>query len=127
MTVDSLEQLSAAFGEWRTGKKHVREKMPADLLRRARRAAKAYGYDRVARAAKVDRRRLEGARAAAEGRGTRPMTTPAYSRVELVGPSPSARPFAELETPSGIKVRLYTQTRETIDLLSSVCASGGRR
>ena len=128
MTVDSLEQLEAAFGRWRTEKKHVREKMPEELLTRARRAATTYGCSRVAQAAKVDRRRLETAPAPApaEGHGMRPMA-PTYSRVELVAPPSSARPFAELETPGGIKVRLYSQTRETLDLLSAVCVSGGGR
>jgi hypothetical protein len=129
VTVDSLEKLSAAFEEWRTRKKHVRERMPEELLRRAHRAARAYGYGRVARATKVDRRRLDDARApvAAHGGGRGPGATPAYSRVELVGPATSARPFAELETPSGVKLRLYTPTPEALDLLASVCASGGGR
>lgn len=126
MTVDSLEQLSAAFGEWRTGKKHLREKVPAELLRRARRAAKAYGYERVARAAKVDKRRLENA-LVGDGHRTGAAVTPAYSRVELVRPQTSTQPFAELEMPSGIKVRLYSETRETLDLLTAVCGSGGGR
>jgi hypothetical protein len=129
VTVDSLEKLSTAFEEWRTQKKYPREKMPEELLRRARRAARAYGYRPVACATKVDRRRLKGAGVpvAADGSGRGPVATPAYSRVEWVGPATSARPFAELETPSGVKLRFYSPTPEALHLLASVCAPGGGR
>ena len=52
---------------------------------------------------------------------------PAYSRVELVASTGLTRPFAELEMPSGVKVRLYSQTQEMLGLLSSVCGAGGAR
>jgi hypothetical protein len=121
-----LDQLSAAFGEWRRGKRHLREKMPAELLGRARRAAKRYGFYRVARAVRMDRQRLEGSQTAPSG-GKGTTRPPAYSRVELVGAAPAARPFAELEMPSGIKLRLYAGTPGTMGLLSAVCGSGGGR
>lgn len=125
MKVDTLEQLGAAFGEWRRGKKHPREKVPEALLRRARRTAEVHGEERVVRIAKVDRRRLTGSWSSG-GSGGEVATTPAYSRVEL-GPAPAARPFAELEMPNGTKLRFYSQSREALDLLSAVCGSGGRR
>jgi len=118
---DSLEQLSVAFGRWRAERRHAREKMPERLVMRARRAAQTFGLARVSRAVKVDRRRLEGAEPA---RGDPVAVTPAYSRVELVGATSSSRPFAELELPSGIKLRLYAPAPETMSLLSSVCGSG---
>lgn len=124
MRSDSLEQLSAAFGRWRAERRHVREKTPERLVRRARRAARTYGLAEVSRAVKLDRRRLEGAEPAPEGRETGPAAAPTYSRVELVGAAGSSRPFAELELPSGIKLRLYTHAPEAMSLLSSVCGSG---
>jgi hypothetical protein len=126
--VDSLEQLRTAFGEWRTEKRHAREKMPEELLKRARRTAETYGVNRVARALKVEKRRLEDSKTVAGGKGgTGPAATPSYSRVELVGSAISPRPFAELELPSGIKLRLYSGAQETMELLSSVCGTGGGR
>jgi hypothetical protein len=126
--VESLERLSAAVVEWRTGKKHEREKWPEALLKRARRAAKTHGVNPVVRALKVDRRRLEGAETATgEERSPGPVTAPAYSRVEMPGLATSARPFAELELPSGVKLRLYSASQETMGLLSSVCGAGGGR
>ena len=121
MTVDSLEQLSEAFSEWRTRKRHLREEIPAELLRRARQTARAYGVNRVAREVKVDRRRLEGPRAGDGG----PAATPSYSRVELTGTERPPGAFAELEMPSGIKLRFYSQTPETMELLFLVCGTGG--
>jgi hypothetical protein len=46
--------------------------------------------------------------------------------VELAAPA-TARPFAEVETPTGMKVRLFTQTDEALDLLSSLCGMRGAR
>ena len=125
MKSDSLEQLSVAFGRWRAERRHAREKTPERLVMRARRAAQTYGLARVSRAVKLDRRRLEGAEPTREGRRADPVAvTPAYSRVELVGATHASRPFAELELPSGIKLRLYAAAPETMNLLSSVCGSG---
>ena len=121
MKSDSLEQLSIAFGRWRAERRHAREKTPERLVMRARRAAQTFGLARVSRAVKVDRRRLEGAEPA---RVNPVAVTPAYSRVDLVGATSSSRPFAELELPSGIKLRLYAAAPETMSLLSSVCGSG---
>jgi hypothetical protein len=38
-----------------------------------------------------------------------------------------ARPFAEIETAVGLKVRLYTPSGEAFKLLSSLCGLGGGR
>lgn len=124
--VESLEKLSAAVAEWRTERKHEREKWPEALLKRARRATKTHGVNPVVRALKVDRRRLEGAELAT-GEERNPVTAPAYSVMELPGLATSARPFAELELPSGVKLRLYSGSQETMGLLSSVCGAGGGR
>ena len=123
MRSDSLEQLSAEFGRWRMERRHVREKTPERLVRRARRAARMYGLAQVSRAVKLDRRRLEGAEPAREGHKVEPVQ-PSYSRVELVGAAGSSRPIAELELPGGIRLRLYSHAPETMALLSSVCGSG---
>ena len=124
MTVDSLEELGAAFREWRSGKKHSREAMPPELLDRARRAAEVHGPRCVARAAGVRSDRLRGTPRSRSRRGG--AAHPAYSRVELTAPG-ATRPFAELEMPSGVKVRFYEQTEETLALLSSMFGAGGAR
>ena len=106
----------------------MREKVPEELLRKAQRVAKTYGVNRVARAVKMDRRRLEGPQtAASEENGTGPAMTPSYSRMDLVGAAAPTRPVAELEMPSGIKLRLYVETQAVMGLLSSVCGAGGGR
>jgi hypothetical protein len=123
--VESLEELVAAFSEWRSKKRHPREATPVDLVERVGRVAKVHGLGPVMRAVKLDRRVLKAPRAGRARRG--PSASPSYSRVELVAPPAAARPFAELEMPSGVRVRLYSQTPEAMGLLSSVCGAGGGR
>ena len=55
------------------------------------------------------------------------MPVPTFSRMEIVAPAVAARPVAEIETASGLKVRLFTQTDEALQLVSSLCGSGAAR
>jgi hypothetical protein len=125
MQEETLEDLREAYEEWRSKKKHTREGIPEELIERARRVAREHGRWRVARRMGIDSRRL--ARRPGEERGERAIAAgPTYSRIELVGAAIGG-PFAELEMPSGIKVRLYEQTEEALGLLSAVCVVGGGR
>lgn len=122
MRGESLAKLGAAFEEWRAVKEHAREVAPIELMRRARAAVGVHGLSAVSRATKVDRRRL-----AAGGDGdVAGESTPAFTRVALSAPVVTAQPFAEVETPNGVRVRLFAQTAEALRLLSSVLAVGGR-
>lgn len=126
MRVESLEELVAAFSDWRSKKRQPREATPDALVKRACRVAGVHGLGPVARAVKMDRRLLEVP--GAPGRAPRgPSAPPSYSRVEVVTPAATVRPFAELEMPSGVRVRLYSQTPEAMGLLASVCGTGGGR
>jgi hypothetical protein len=55
------------------------------------------------------------------------MPVPAFSRVELAAPAAAVRPFAEVETAAGVKLRLYTQTDQVLVLVSALCGMGGGR
>jgi hypothetical protein len=50
-----------------------------------------------------------------------------YSRLELSAPAATARPFAVVEMPTGLRVRLFTDTSEALGLLSSLLGAGGLR
>src|SRR5204863_5475953 len=105
-------ELKAAFEEWRSRKRHLREAVPADLLQRARAAAGRYGWAAVARATKMDRARLESDRNRGKKRRGTGGSVSTYSRLELAAPATATpRPFAEVEMPTGLKVRLFTETR----------------
>lgn len=126
MNDESLNELKAAFDDWRSKKRHPREAIPIALLKRARRAARRHGPAAVARATKVDRKRLK------IGRGTRgrprPATeTPGFSRVALAVPPVATRPYAELETATGVRIRFFAQTDEVLGLFSALCGSRGER
>ena len=139
MKVDSLEDLGFAFAKWRGLKKHAREPMPEELLARARRATKEHGVPAVVGVTRVERARLfrtapapmkarEATRREPEGVS---RSVPSFSRLELGAPSgPSAprhRPVAEVETRSGVTLRVFEQTPEMLGLLSAACGFGGVR
>ena len=55
-------------------------------------------------------------------------STPAYWRLEMpASKTPTSRPFAEVETPTGLKVRLFTDTGEALGLLSALFGAAGAR
>ena len=135
MQVDSLDELRSAFAQWRKTKKSVREAVPEELLARAQRSAMKHGVPAVVRATGVEgsrlfRRKATGKTAKAvtgmRAKGT-VRSVPAFSRLELSAPSVGSRPIAELETASGVKLRLFEQTPEMMGLLSAVCGFGGVR
>ena len=126
MEGESLAGLKTAFEQWRSTKRHAREPVPAPLLKRARAAARRHGPGAAARATKVDRRRLGSSPEVSRAKLSAPASAarvPAFSRIELAAPSTLA--FAELEMANGLKVRLFTPTREAIELLSSLLSDAG--
>lgn len=136
MRVDSLEELKSAFAEWRRSKKHAREPMPEKLLARARRAAEKHGVKAVVSVTRVERARLyrtkPSRKKAQEATSTKPKDGPVstFSRLELNAPSaPSARirPVAEVETATGVTLRMFEQTPEMMGLFSAACGFGGGR
>ena len=128
MDGESLAALKAAFEAWRSRKRHVREAVPTELLQRARAAIRRHGPAAVARATKVERVRLETGRRPGKKRRVPGAGVPTYSRMELAAPAATtARPFAEVELPTGLKVRLFTETGEALGLLSSLLGAGGRQ
>ena len=136
MQMDALAELEYAFAEWRSGKKHARERMPEELLARARRATREHGVTAVVRVTRVERARLfrtARSQAKAPGAGsTMPRSTPTlvptFSRLDLSAPWASRpRPIAEVETGSGVTLRVFEQTAEMVGLLTAVCGLGGGR
>ena len=128
MDSGSLAELKAAFEKWRRRKRHVREAVPVELLQRARAAAGRHGAAAVARATKVDRGRLDTGRSRGKAGRVPGASVPTYSRLELAAPAAAtARLFAEVEMPTGLKIRLFTETGEALGLLSSLLGAGGPR
>jgi hypothetical protein len=125
---ESLAELKAAFEGWRRRKRHVREAVPVELLQRARAAAGRHGPAAVARATKMARGRLAAGGDRGERRRVPGASVPTYSRLELAAPAAATtRPFAEVELPTGLKVRLFTETGEALGLLSSLLGAGDAR
>jgi hypothetical protein len=118
-----------AFARWRRAKRHVREAVPDELLERARRVAEDRGVKEVVQAIRVERSRLlrrhqdEGERAPATRAG-RPAL-PAFTRLALTTPVVGAHPVAELETPAGLKLRVFVESHAMVGLLSGLCGPGG--
>jgi len=133
MKVDSLAELRSAFADWRRRKKYAREAMPEELLARERRATEKHGVTAVVGVTRGERARLCRSRPAGrkgpdEKRKGEPREVATFSRLELSGPSaPRPRPIAEVETGSGVRLRVFEQTPELMGLLSAVCGLGGTR
>ena len=129
MKVDTLEELIAAFEGWRSKKRHVTEAVPSELRDRVHRAIDVYGLGVVARATKLEPSRLKaehGRRTPSRTRKRSGTMVPSYSRMELAPPTAVAeRAFAEVETPAGVKVRLFGATAETMGLVTSLLAMAG--
>lgn len=126
MKVETLKELEAAFESWRRRKRHVREPVPLDLRQRAQQAVGTYGLGAVAKATKIEGSRLKadcGRRARAD------VTVPSYSRMELALPAHGGteRPLAEVETPAGLRVRIFTPAPEAVGLVASLLGMGGAR
>lgn len=136
MKVDSLDELQAAFAAWRRQKKHPRETVPKELVARAQRAAKRHGERAVVRVTRVERGRLfrqpladEAPQVSGRKAVAQPGPAPAFTRVDLSAPGapPTPRLIAEVETGSGVTLRMFEQTPELMGLLSTVCGLGGVR
>jgi hypothetical protein len=129
MKVDTAEELKAAYKEWRGQKKHLREAIPGELLDRTRRAIDVHGWGAIRKATKVEARRvgIKGAHASRGKRSVPTVVVPSFSRLELAAPVMASRPFAEVETSAGLKVRLFANNTEMVALLSALCGMGGGR
>jgi hypothetical protein len=132
MKIDSLSELKGAFAVWRRGKRHAREAVPDELTERARRAVEVHGVKEVVRAIRVERARLfRGSRgkvsAATQSTPAAAVVPalPAFTRLELTRPVVGAQPVVELETPTGIKLRVFVESRAMLGLVASLCGVGG--
>ena len=111
---------------------NIRVPIPETLIGRAVRAAAVHGRGAVRAATHIPSRHLLNAPEArgqrTVRRGRRPKasaeTVPAFSRVELSAPSTSSRPLAEVETPLGVKLRIFAATSETLALVNALCGKG---
>ena len=126
MSVDSLGELRTAFRSWRRKKRHERERIPEPLMVRARRAAQVHGPSAVSEATSVCRSRLAERCGGLES-GKVSASTPAYSRIELPSPPSAAKAAVEVETPAGVKVRVFELTAESMGILTALCGTGGAR
>jgi hypothetical protein len=114
MRNDSLQKLESSFNTWRRRKEHIRERVPERLMERVRSAIEVHGEGPVANAIKFQRSRLPKR---LKGAGT----VPSYTRIEVPF---SQGPLAEAETPSGVKLRVFSVTPEVVGLLSVLSGVG---
>ena len=124
MGFETLETLKAAFDDWRSKKRYPHEPMPAELLTRAREATGEFGFKPVVRATRIGgtRWKNECGLNIKDIPSAQRQASPSYSIVNLeVSPQKSVQPFAEVETPTGLKVRLFGQSNEALHLIASLC------
>ena len=119
MPVDSLDRLLIVIDKWREGKRYRCESMPAGLLERVRRAAKVYGTKKVIKATRVRRERLVEAADRSYSRSHTVNVVPTFSRIEISAPVNGRLPLVEAESVTGVKLRIFFSSTETMGLLSS--------
>lgn len=124
MRDESLKKLDTAFRNWRSEKRRRSEGTPPALLARAKRAAAVHGVGNVARLLGVEKKHLTDAEVGRPRKSRKSAALPAFSRLDVGGVS-GRSPLVEIETPRGQKVRLFSVTPETLELLSSFFGDGG--
>ncbi len=122
MSDESLDNLVTEFHNWRRKKRAGNDRIPKDLVARARRLAVVHGISPVVLKTGISRTHLTEPLRAPKVAVT---PTPGFSRVEVRAPSRSAEPLVEVETIGGLKFRAFVITPETVGLLSSFCRAGG--
>ena len=123
MEYETLETLKVAFDDWRSKKRYPHESMPAELLARARKATREFGFGPVVRATKIGGIRWKNECCLDKKDISSPQRSPSYSMVNLVvSPEKLVQPFAEVETPTGLKVKLLGQSNEALHLIASLCS-----
>jgi hypothetical protein len=133
MAVDTLPELKSVFEKWRRERANIRVPIPQALIERAQRAAASHGRAAVREATRIPARRLTSSRAPDAGRAARRVgppksridAIPAFSRVDLKAPHVAIHPLAEVETPSGVKLRIFGVTSEALALVNALCSKGG--
>jgi hypothetical protein len=74
--------------------------------------------------ARTTARRAKPAATAATRAKKRPAAVPSYSRLEIPARETTTCPIAEVETPAGMKLRVFALTPETVALLSTLSGPG---
>ena len=121
MIKESMSELHSAFAEWRLSKKHKKERIPVELLARARRLVEEHGASHVGYRLGIAPARLAAVETQLKAVEKSVSPLPNFTRMEITPPRTSLIPLAEAETPMGIKLRVFAMTSETINLLSSFC------
>lgn len=118
----NLNGLKVAFEGWRKTKRYKREAIPKELVRRARELAAIHGVSEVLEATgqgcyphlrKIKtERHVKGFREAMRPIRISRMKIPVFQGPTL--------PLAEVETPQGFRVKIFSLTPEMVDLMTSV-------
>lgn len=120
MQDESLRRLKRIYGRWRKSKRSSRERMPTVLVEEIRQAARVHGFTEVAKVTGLVARKIVKQPAGKRGRPSKiaqpPPKIAAFSRFRLEAPQ-APRPLAEVEAPSGMKVRVFSREPEALSLL----------
>lgn len=127
MTNESLDGLRNGFNKWRKKRGSVTERVPEDLRARVERAVKVHGISRVAQATSLSTSwfSMQKKRRKAKVIQATRLPVPTYSRIELAPAILSSSPVAEVETARGMRLRIFSFTAESTEVLSSFCRAGG--
>ena len=119
MTEQSIDALRSAFDEWRVTKRHRTERIPDNLLKRARELIPVLGAGGVAVRLGISSSRLrEPLKMAQEPKkGQTNLKSVGFSRLEIARPVSC---LAEVVMPNGVKLNILSITPETMALVTAL-------
>lgn len=147
-SLKDLNDLEAAFRQWRRTKRHLTERVPPALAEQVARVAARHGVAAVTRVTGSAGRRiaLPSARpkprpplGSSSPKAVRPSPAsvpvpapaPAYSRIQLPAPQSPVRvapavPALEVETPRGFKLRVFSTEPGALALVREMVGTHGK-
>ena len=128
----AIETLRSDFVAWRKTRRGKTERVPPELLARAKVLSDKIGVTAVAKASGLPKRYFEvvGPRPPMKKISGFTETKPSldYTKVQLSPPPSHNRgPLVEIENQKGVKLRLFALTPETLQLAASFSDIGGLR
>jgi hypothetical protein len=127
--IEEIEILKTDFALWRKSRRGKTDRIPPDLLAKAKSLANKINVKEVVKASGLPRRYFT-----ISGSGATPQkgddfkktkSSPVYTKIQIATSTSPCVPLVEIENQSGVKLRLFSLTAEALQLASLFSNGGG--